>query len=147
MWTWKESRLVQRARIVTAYGVFVLVPFAPAACQKSSIAQQGQDRSITAKYTFGELLANLPPEVSVATARAATESTLRSRGYVISSSAGTKDHAEIIARSNVGGRSEKARISLSETAGGTGIVIDAGTFGDEAVSRSMLDGILSALGR
>ena len=116
-------------------------------CMKSTVANQGQNHDVTAVFRMGELYAELPGEVGVLTAQSAAAATLRSRGYVITDSAGTKDRAYVTAKSYVDGRTEKTRVDVSSEAKGTMVHIESGTFGDETASRDLLDGILKRLGR
>lgn len=122
-----------------------------AGCQQSPVARAGKPdpsgRDIMATYSFGELYASLPAELSVPTLRAAAESTLRSRGYVITDSSSTQDRMRVLAVSRTDGRNEKSTITARLTPQRTAIVVDTGTFGDEATSRAILDDLLRVLGR
>lgn len=132
------------------------------ACQQNRSADgswKGQrheqtQRGIKAAFTFGELHADLPASVSVPAARAAAESSLRARGYVIKDAASTSDGMRVVGVSRVGGRRAETTITAGltnfvkgVTEGGTHVMIDTGSSGDEGVSRALLDDMLVRIGR
>lgn len=112
-----------------------------------NVRPAGEKREILAEYSFGQLSATLPAEVGVATLRAAAESTLRSRGYVIIESASTDDRMRVVGTSRVDGRSEPTTISAKVTYSGVRVMIESGAFGDEGVSRVILDDVLRRLSK
>lgn len=124
-----------------------------AGCQQNAhtrpdnVRPAGADQSILAEYSFGALSASMPGDLGVQTLRAAAESTLRSRGYVIVESSATRDRMRVVATSQVDGRHEPTTISARVTSQSSRVSIESGAFGDEQASRAILDDLLRRLGR
>ncbi len=122
-------------------------------CQQNSNARPdnvrpaGADQGILAEYSFGALSASMPGDLGVQTLRAAAESTLRSRGYVILESNATQDRMRVVAASQVDSRHEPTTISGRVTRQSSRVSIESGAFGDEQASRAILDDLLRRLGR
>lgn len=116
-------------------------------CQQTRVEAHGRERRVMAGYAMGTLSANLPQEVSVPQAHAAAEATLLDRGYVIEGSGVTRDAARLRARARVNGREESVVIAARLVPSGVRVSIESGVFGDEAVSRAILDDVLVRLGR
>lgn len=147
-----EHRPAETSRSVARLCVFV-VGAALAACQ-SNDATQGRKRDVLASYQFRTLKASLGPEVQVLTVKAAAEQTLRSRGYVVTSESGSGDKARVVAKNN--GSGDWQRVVVESWVGGgggggaspfTGVSVTCEPWGDERVSRAVLDGVLGRLGR
>ncbi len=118
------------------------------ACQPS-VATQGKGRNVLATYQFRTLEARLGPEVEVLTVRAAAEQTLRARGYVVTRVNGDNDACRVEARSS--GMDDWDRLVVeswvAEGPLGTKVSVTCEPWGDERVSRAVLDGVLVRLGR
>lgn len=121
---------------------------APAACQPS-VATHGRGRDVTAAYRFRTLEANLGPEVGVLTVRAAAEQSLRARGYVVTRSDGDDDRCRVEARTAGMGDWDRVVVESWVDGGspGTSVSVRCEPWGDEKISRAVLDGLLVRLGR
>jgi hypothetical protein len=117
------------------------------ACTRPPVEAHGRRGEVMAAYTVSGLEAQLPAGVSVLAVRAAAEAELRSRGYAIVSSTGTKDRARVVARGAGERRGDELVVTSRLTARATGIAVDPGFLGDEASARAVLDGVLTRLGR
>jgi hypothetical protein len=128
-------------------GVLGVIVLPVSGCTRPRTEAHGKKADVMAAYSVDGLEAKLPPEVSVLAVRAATEAELRSRGYSIVDSVGTTDRMMIKARGSGERRSETMTVTSCVVARATCIKVDNGWFGDEAVSRGLLDGVLVRLGR
>ena len=128
--------------------VAALVTVAPLAggC-KARVEGAGKEREVEASYRFRSLSADLTDGVSVRAAAAAGESALRSRGYVVTRSDTTSDHARIEAKSHGAGTFSKVVFEARAIGGGSRVSVTSEPFGNESVSRSLLDAVLARLGR
>ncbi len=101
-----------------------------------------------AEYAMGTLEASLPATVGIPAVRASAEQTLRSRGYVISESYGSRDRFRVDATGpGREGRRDRTRIEGWLTPSTTRVRIESGLFGDEAAAKAVLDEMLVRLGR
>lgn len=116
------------------------------ACQPT-ITSQGQKRDVLAAYQFRTLEAKLGPEVQILTAKAAAEQAVRSRGYVVMSSEGSNDKARVVAKNSGSGDWDKLVIEAWVADRATLVSVTCEPWGDEAVSRAVLDAMLNRLGR
>lgn len=142
-----ERRVAVVAKWAVA-GVVAVAALSSAGCQPS-IASQGQRRDVLAAYQFRTLEAKLGPEVQVLTVKAAAEQTMRSRGYVISTASGGNDHCRVVAKSNGDGDWDQLVIEswVADRPLATMVSVTCEPWGDEALSRAVLDGVLNRLGR
>lgn len=124
----------------------ILAVAAAGGCQKS-VGQHGRERDIEATYALRTLEAQLGPEIQVLTVSAAAEQALRARGYTVTRTRGGGDHARIEARAGGEGSFDKVVIETWQGAGFTGVSVTREPWGDEAVSRALLDGVLRRLGK
>jgi len=115
-------------------------------CQ-ARIEGAGREREVQASYQFRSLSADLPEGVSVRAAAAAGESALRSRGYVITRSDTTSDRSRIEAKAHGDGWLDKIVFEASAAGAGTRTSFTTEPFGDETVSRALMDAMLARLGR
>jgi NAD/NADP transhydrogenase beta subunit len=106
---------------------------------------QGESR-LEAAYAGRTLSAVLPPEVAVPAAVAAMEQTFRSRGYSIEKSTATGELGVVIARPPRTTTIPEVEAIITSVVGGTRIAITNKPWGDEALGRSLLDGVLQRLG-
>lgn len=132
-----------------------------ASCGKPSVQGQGKDGAVTATYSRGTLEAELPcgrGGVSALAVRAAAEMELRRRGLVIIESTGTDQSMRVVASGSGSGggligddKDVEVTVRADAETGSAGnttrVRVDSGLFGDEGLSRSVLDGILGRLGR
>jgi hypothetical protein len=88
----------------------------------------------------------LPPEVSVPSAIAASEQTVRSRGYSVVSSTATDDLGRLICRPPRSDSFPRVNIQSQRTGPGTALTIEVEPLGDQELSRSLLDAIMQRLG-
>lgn len=116
-------------------------------CARPEPTTHGRDRSVMAEFAMGNLEAVLPAKVGVLAVRAATEQTLRSRGYVITESFGSRDRFQVEASGpGSDGRRDRTRVEGWLTPNGTRVRVEAGLFGDEAAAKAILDETLTRLG-
>lgn len=146
--------------LVRAAAGFVLL--LSAACDRPHTQTHGTSGEVNAEFSGsvmgmgGKLSADLPAEIGVLTTKAAAESTLRSRGYVITKSGGTKDSMSVTGKyAGSDGPSSPIEISARLVGGDGGaqsdlatqITVNTGFFGDESTTRAILDAMLRTLGR
>lgn len=115
-------------------------------CQPK-VSTHGRERDVRATYGLRTLTAELGPEVQVLTVQAAAEQALRRRGYIITRTTGTADRARVEAKSAGDGSFDKVVVESWVAPGATGVSVVREPWGDEEISRSILDGILNGLGR
>lgn len=127
----------------------LLVCFAVASGCQPSVSSQGQRRDVMAAYQFRTLEARLGPEVQVLTVKAAAEQALRSRGYVIAAASGGNDRCRVVARSSGDGDWDQLVIEswVADRPPATVVTVTCEPWGNEALSRAVLDGVLNRLGR
>ena len=120
----------------------------------SSPKPQGQSREIQASYDVRTLKAHLDSAISVLAVQAAAERALRSRGYTITSSSATGDHARITGRaagssSGILGGIGAEQVVVESSAGNdsTDLHVRCEPWGDERASRAVMDAVLNRLGR
>ncbi|MFN7021549.1 MAG: hypothetical protein ACK4WH_09515 [Phycisphaerales bacterium] len=114
-------------------------------------------RDVLAKYSGSTLKARLEPVYSVLTVRAAAEQALRSRGYTITESSASSDRARVVGRAAGSG---PGLVTIVGTVGVEQVVVEAAAisnatelrvrfepWGDEAQSRTVMDAVLTRLGR
>jgi hypothetical protein len=111
------------------------------------VERAGRGGDVLIESYGSRLEAKLPPDVSPLTARAAAERTLRERGYVITDSYGTEDRFRIEAAGAGERRGERTAVEGWLIPGGSRLRVESGLFGDETAARSLLDGVLAAMGR
>ncbi len=124
----------------------LMVSIGAGGCQSTS-GQQGQDRAITAGYSFGTLTCDLGIEVTTEQVASAAEESLRLRGYSVTSRTVTADHARVVGKSAGDGWLKQAVIESNLTAEGNRLRVRAEPWGNESMSRAILDSVLSMMGR
>jgi hypothetical protein len=129
-----------RASLALVIGLFATLP----ACE-STTSTVGQSET-QAVYSMGSLQVELPPRFDVLTVTAAAEVTLRERGYTITHKSANADRAAFYGRAATVGAIPQADVVVSQTAGGTGLSLKVGVFGDEVASRVLMEAILAKLG-
>ena len=115
-------------------------------CQQARPGYQGTDRTLVATYKSRELTADLPANVRVPSVAAAAELALRHRGYAVTISSKTEDFARIEGEAPQSGAFERVIVRARQTPGNTRVQIVAEPLGDQTLSRSLLDEMLSGLG-
>jgi hypothetical protein len=115
-----------------------------AACQAPS-APVGTSAT-PATYTLGVLSLELPPRYDVLAALTAVEVTLRDRGYTVTHRTANADRAALQAQGAPGSLIPDVSVTIRQTAGGTGLEIKTGLFGDEVESRVLAEAFLARLG-
>ena len=106
-----------------------------------------QGRSgLAAVYEGGWVSVTAPDTVRVGGAIAAAESVLRARGYSIDRSEATEEGGRVVALPPRSGGSPRVVVMSERTGAGVVIRVKREPFGDEQVSRSVMDGVLKALG-
>ncbi len=122
------------------------------ACQRPTIREQGDERSVYGVYANGTLASQLPMTARVPGAIAAAEETLRRRGYTITQRDVTDElgvlraeppHA--VVRRPVTVR-DPVTVRAKLESGGTMVTVKVGRFGNEAASRAILDETLRRIG-
>jgi hypothetical protein len=113
-----------------------------------SLYTHGNDRPILAAYSNQNLRATLPADVPVLTAHAAALDAARARGYTIVRESGTADRAMILARAHGEDKGwDDLQVDTFLVMGGTRVIINTGSAGNEAQARALLDAVLTRLGR
>ena len=100
---------------------------------------------ILASYSGRTLKAELPDRVRVPGSLAAAAGALVGRGYTIESREVTDDSGRIVARRPDAGRLEKVVVRSRLTPRAVGISITLEPWGDEVLSRAILDDVLTRL--
>lgn len=114
-------------------------------------------RDVLASYTGSTLKARLEPVYAVLTVRAAAEQALRSRGYTITESSASADRARVVGRAAGSGRGlvtilgtvgvEQVVVEVVVASNATELRVRFEPWGDEARSRTVMDAVLTRLGR
>lgn len=112
----------------------------------STTVQDHGRQNISAGYSGSTLSANLPASVRVQAAIAAAESALRDRGYAIGQRRSTEDTGFVNATPPNAGWMEKTTVAARVSGPGTRITVEVHPWGDQALSRAILDDILKRLG-
>ncbi|MBX3389139.1 MAG: hypothetical protein KF691_06750 [Phycisphaeraceae bacterium] len=112
-------------------------------CETASKVQ-GEAEKVIANYKAGTLTATLSATPSQVLA--ASEQTLRDRGYSIDQNATTKDQGGIFARPPMYNLGRTIRIDVSPTAENSAEIFITTNPWDESLARITLDGILERLG-
>ncbi len=108
---------------------------------------QGQQRDQKATFSVRSLRTELPPETDIAAIAAAGEAAFRARGYSIREKNVTRTEASVFANSPQDGWLDCTVLRAYVTPQGTGMTIRVEPWGDEAVSRTLMDDVLARLGR
>lgn len=103
-------------------------------------------QNISAAYSAPTLSSDLPSTVRVQAAIAAAESALRDRGYTIGERRTTEDTGFVTAKAPNPGWLEKTTVRARVAGSTTRVTIDVEPWGDQALSRAILDDILKRLG-
>jgi hypothetical protein len=110
------------------------------------VKTQGTQQDITATYEGRTLRAELPGRARVPAVIAAADQTFRARGYAVQRTASTEDTGEIVANAPRHSSLPRVVVSASRGVDGTGVEVVVEPFGDQELSRSVLDGVLQRLG-
>jgi hypothetical protein len=151
-----STRIGRRARGLLCVGALGLSALIVGGC-KSTLGYQGKsgvDGSpgrVLATYSIPTLKTELPPDVAVESIAAAATAVLEARGYTIERSDVSSDRATISAK--MPGDGELSRgldrtvVRSRITGAGTGLTVTVEPWGEEMISRALLDAILARLGR
>ena len=101
---------------------------------------------LEALYHGRTLTAELPLAVPVPSAAAAAEQHLRATGWTITASDVTSQRARVVARPPDDRLAGRMEMTASRTARSVHVMLEVEPFGSEAVSRSVLDGMVRRLG-
>jgi hypothetical protein len=121
------------------------VAFALAACSPQ-VKSHGTQKDVTATYSGTTLSSNLPTTARVPAVMAAADETLRARGYAVQRSSGTEESGEIVANAPRYNDFPRVVFSASRGINATHVEVNVQPFGDQELSRSLLDGVLQRLG-
>jgi hypothetical protein len=135
-----------RAARLTLACVLAATAAGAAACTSS--ARHGRSQ-LQAEYTGRKLTVVLPADVTVAQAAAAAESALLAGGYVLSERTVVSDRARLVGAAPVRaglGPNPRPVVAIRPIASGTEATVTLEPFGDEEVSRRILDDMLVRLG-
>lgn len=102
--------------------------------------------AISATYAYPKLEADLPDATRVPAAIAAADATLRARGYSVEKSSSSEEAGLVRALPPRSSDYPVVEVKATRTTTGTHVTIGVTPFGDEDLSRSVLDGMLSRLG-
>jgi len=125
---------------VIAVGVLTLAACSP------EVKSQGQQKDMTASYSTRTLSASLPDTARVPAIIAAADQTLRARGYAVQKSSATEEAGEIIANAPRYNNYPRVRLRATRMTDATQVEVTVEPFGDQELSRSVLDGVLQKLG-
>lgn len=139
-----SRRELHRLTQVAAIGWLAAAVFGLGACEPI-IRPQGAS-AISATYAYPRLEADLPDATRVPAAIAAADSTLRARGYSVEKSTSTEEAGVVRALPPRSSDYPVVEVNATRTTSGTHVTIGVTPFGDENLSRSVLDGMLSRLG-
>ncbi|MFI4896421.1 MAG: hypothetical protein ACIARR_01190 [Phycisphaerales bacterium JB059] len=102
------------------------------------------DRRLWSSYHFGTLTVELPPEVRVESAAAASRAALARRGYTIRRTEATADEGCVIARPPRG--DQLITVSLDQKLELTRMSVKIEPWGDRAASVLIAEDVLAQLG-
>lgn len=112
----------------------------------SAVEKPQGSSSLTASYKLRTLSVTLPESARVPAVVAAAEQTVRARGYSVSKSTWTEETGVLVARPPRTGDYPTITIQASAVTHGTHVELTVAPFGDQEMSRSVLDGTLQRLG-
>jgi hypothetical protein len=115
------------------------------ACQ-TSVVSVGQDGR-AASYSFGTLMTDLGPEVSVLTAAAAAEKAMAMRGYAVMGRFTTERESRLTGEYAGAADRNAAEIHIFTLHTGIRIRITVKPLGDLAESQALMDATLAQLGK
>lgn len=140
----KKSTLSGKTRLFgIGAGFASVLAVLVAGCETASKVQ-GEAAKVIANYRAGTLSATL--RATPSQVLAASEQTLRDRGYSIDQNATTKDQGGIFARPPSYNLGRTIRIDVSPTAVDSAEILITTNPWDESLARITLDGILERLG-
>jgi hypothetical protein len=110
------------------------------------VKSQGQYKDVTASYSGITLSSDLPGSARIPAVIAAADQTLRARGYAVQRTTATEEAGEILANAPRYNNYPRVRLRASRVEGATHVDVSVEPFGDQELSRSVLDGVLQKLG-
>jgi hypothetical protein len=110
------------------------------------VKSHGTQQDVTATYSGTTLSTNLPANARVPAVLAAADETLRARGYAVQRSAATEEKGEIVANAPRYNDFPRVVFRASRGVNATHVEVNVQPFGDQELSRSLLDGVLQRLG-
>lgn len=116
-----------------------------AGCERQYSLHGNSEDRIVAAYRGRTLSADLPPRAEPAAVLAAAEQVFRGRGYTIVEHRSTKDEGMIAATPPGKATMPRMFVRAAPSKFGTLVELSYEPFGDERLSRSVLDGILERL--
>lgn len=137
------TRMGKTGRVLRCIAITVAA-ISLAGC-RSRQAIQGEG-GVVATYKLPTLSADLPDEARVPAVIAAAEQTVRARGYSVARSGATEERGELVCRPPRISDYPTIQVRATRVAVGTRVAVRCEPFGDEHLSRSLLDGILVRLG-
>lgn len=125
-----------------------VLPFALAALPGCKAQQRAQgERGLVASYSGFTLSADLPAEARVPAIIAATEQTVRARGYTVDAIETTEEAGRLIARPpRTNDPYPRLVVNVSASGDASRITLTYQPLGDQELCRSVLDGVLQRLG-
>jgi hypothetical protein len=130
---------------VVPKALLLIALLAMSGCRAPSLDQHGSSR-VTAAYQGRTLSAELPDRIRPPAVIAAAEQSLTARGYTIVDREATADAARVLARPPAGHDLKNVVIRSELSRSGTMVWVRQQPFGDEAISRAILDSVLRRLG-
>jgi hypothetical protein len=116
-----------------------------ACASKTMPLPQGRSM-VMATYSAGELVTTLPEAARVGAVIAAADQTFAARAYSVQRREVTEESGKIIALPPRSSGFPRVIVTAQRVANGTRVVVEHSPWGEEAVCRSTLDGILERLG-
>lgn len=135
--------MISRPQLVIAVALAGLLG---SACSPE-VKTHGPNKDVEASYHQAALTTNLPVTARVPAVIAAADQTLRARGYAVQRSSATEDSGELVANAPRYNNYPRVRVRAHSAANATQVEVKVEPFGDQELSRSVLDGILEKLGR
>ncbi|HYE62194.1 MAG TPA: hypothetical protein VD997_09370 [Phycisphaerales bacterium] len=125
--------------------ILALVTLLPACSPE--VKTHGPRQDVTATYHNAALSTSLAPTARVPAVIAAADQTLRARGYAVQRSTATEEAGELIANAPRYNNYPRVRVRATRADAATLLEVKVEPFGDQELSRSVLDGILQKLGQ
>lgn len=110
------------------------------------VKAHGRQGTVEATYARRTLSATLPASARVPAVIAAAEETVRARGYSVERSTATEEVGVLVARPPRTTDFPVITIDADVVPGATRVRLTVSPFGDQEMSRSILDGTLQRLG-
>ena len=116
-----------------------------AGCQ-TSVRSQGAQGNV-GTYRMGTARVKLADPVRIPTAMAAANVVMRNKGFTVETSRVSDDEGRLVARQPGTANFDRVIVMVQQVPGALEIAITCEPFGEEEMSRSIMDAVLYRLGR